>query len=332
MNCDLRRVTWRSADEDKRAVLALHGFAQEDTPASPPGDPPRLSDYGWATQSRLTAPWGDEIYGLMGAFQGSRCLGTAAYTVSGRGQGILAQVFTDPAHRGQGIGRATLNGAVAAFGEHGARAVYLAAWEDWKRAMYQRSGFRFVGAMGARHAYKLTLNRTGDDEALFAPGQQTRMRRLDSGDQGDVSSLFNAQHAGLVKHYEMGCFLGSHFEGEFYALQRDRRPGVKALVLDGQETVLGFGTVIPSRRRREEHRGTIDGLVHRHYRGHLADLVAALEGDSPFQTLAAYVGDSDDMRREAFEAAGYRPVGRLEGGLLIVDQTYNLTMYEKHLR
>ena len=330
MSCDLRQVTWQSSDADKRAVMALHGFVVPEV--LPQGAAaPQLSDYQWATQSRLTAPWGDEIYGLVGAFEESQCLGTAAYTVSARGQGILAQVLTDPERRGQGIGTATLNRAVAAFREHGARAVYLAAWEEWKRALYQRIGFRFSGAMGERHAYKLTLGPAGEDEALFAPGQQTRIRPLGPGDQADVSALFNAEHPCVVKHYEMGCFLGSHFEGEFYALQRDRRPGVRALVLDGEETAMGFGTVIPSKRRHEGHRGTVDMLVHPHYRDRAGELLAALEADASTETLVVYVSDSEMTRREVLEAAGYRAAGRLGDGLRISGAAYDLTMLEKHL-
>lgn len=333
MSHELRQVTWRSPEEDKRAVLALFGVAAGDASRSAGGDPPWLNDYQWATRSRLKAPWGDETYGLVAVFRGSRCLGTTAYTLAARGQGILAQVFTDPECRGQGIGSATLKGAVAAFREHGARAVYLAAWEDWKRALYQRVGFRFVGAMGERHAYKLALDPAGEDEALFAAGQQTRIRELGPGDQGDVSALFNARHSCVVKSYEMGCFLGSHFEGEFYRLQRDgQRSGMRALVLDGRETVLGFATVVPVNRRHEEHRGTVDVLVHPRYEAGLGELLEALHGDTPLETLRVYVEDSESSRRRAFETAGYRPVGRLERALRIGSEAYyNLTLYEKRM-
>ncbi|MFC1525737.1 GNAT family N-acetyltransferase [Candidatus Latescibacterota bacterium] len=315
MRYELRQVTWQSPEADKLEAVKFSS-----------------GNYLWATRSRLEAPWGDEIYGLVGAFSGDQCLGTTAYTLSARGQGILSQVFTDPEYRGRGIGTATLNGAIAAFRDQGARAVYLAAWEDWKRALYERVGFRLVGAMGERHAYKLTLGPKGDDETLFAPGQSACLRELGPGDQGDVSALFNAHHPGVVKHYGLECFLGSHFEGEFYALQQDRqRPGVRALVLDGQQTILGFATVLPSRRRHQTHRGTVDVLVHAHYAGRFPELLGALHQDTPLESLVAYVEDSEDERRRVLEAAGYKAIGRLESGVRIGSEAYNLTMYEKRM-
>lgn len=313
MNYELRHVTWQSPEEEKREVLRFSS-----------------GDYLWATRSRLESPWGDETYGLVGAFSGDRCLGTTAYTLSARGLGILAQVFTDPPHRGQGIGTATLKSAVETFRDLGARAVYLAAWEDWKRALYRRQGFCFVGAMGERHAHKLTLAPSGEDQVLFAAGQTADIRAMAPGDQGDLSALFNAQHAGVVKHHELGCYLGSHFEGEFYVLQQSReQPGVQAVVLDGRETVLGLGTVIPSQRRHQAHRGTVDVIVHGQYADRFADLVDALHQVTTLELLTAYAEDSETQRHSALHSLGYRDIGRLEAGLRIGDQAYNLTIYEK---
>ena len=315
MEYELRHVTWQSPVADKVEALKFS-----------------TGDYLWATRSRFEGPWSGETYGLVGAFHGQQCLGTTGYTISARGQGILAQVFTDPEYRSRGIGTATLTAAVETFARRGAHAVYLAAWEDWKRSLYERHGFRFVGAMGERHAHKLTLDPAGEEEALFAPGQTVTLRSLDSGDQADLSALFNARHAGVVKHYEMGCYLGSHFEGEFYALQRDRqRRAVPAQVLDGEETILGFGTVIPSGRRHQTHRGTVDVLVHPQYADRAAEVLDALHAETPLDTLTAYVEDTEAWRRHLLESVGYRAIGRLDDALRVGDQAYNLTIYEKHM-
>jgi L-amino acid N-acyltransferase YncA len=150
------------------------------------------------------------------------------------------------------------------------------------------------------------------------------------GDQGDLSALFNAGHGGVVKHYELGCFLGSHFEGEFYAL-REEHTGFEGVVLDGEETVLGFGTIIPSRRRHEAHRGVLDLLVHPNYADRFAELLDRLHRESRMEVVTAFVEDSEEARRQAFERAGYRAVGRLEDCLRIGDEVFSLTSYEKRL-
>lgn len=68
----IRHVTHRSGDRDKEQVLRFSS-----------------SDYARATQSRLAAPWGDEIYGLAAAFEDERCIGTTSYTISPHRLGIL---------------------------------------------------------------------------------------------------------------------------------------------------------------------------------------------------------------------------------------------------
>jgi len=313
MSFEIRHVNYRSSESDKREVMKFSSGA-----------------YGRMTESRLEEPWGEESYGLAAAFVGERCIGTSAYTVSARGQGIMAQVFTDAEYRGKGIARATIGAAIEGYREHGARAAYLASWKDWVRALYRSFGFEFVGAMGERHAFKLTLEPSGRDEVLFAPDQAACTRPMAVGDQGDLSALFNAGHGGVVKHYELGCFLGSHFEGEFYAL-REEHTGFEGVVLDGEETVLGFGTIIPSRRRHEAHRGVLDLLVHPNYADRFAELLDRLHRESRMEVVTAFVEDSEEARRQAFERAGYRAVGRLEDCLRIGDEVFSLTSYEKRL-
>ena len=310
---EIRHVNYCSPEGDKREVMKFSSGA-----------------YSRMTESRLEGPWGGESYGLAAAFVGEQCIGKSAYTVSARGQGIMAQVFTDEEYRGQGIARATIGAAIEGYRGHGARAAYLAAWEDWKRGLYQSFGFEFVGAMGERHAFKLTLEPSGRDEVLFAPGQAVRMRPMAAGDQGDLSALFNARYGGVVKHYEQGCFLGSHFEGEFYTL-REERTGFEGVVLDGEETILGFGTIIPSERRHETHRGVLDLLVHPNYADRFAEVLDRLHRESRMEVVTAFVEEAEEERRQAFERAGYRAVGRLEDCLRIGDEVFNLTIYEKRL-
>jgi len=309
----IKHVTHDSPEEEKQGVLRFWS-----------------GDYLWATRLRLQAPWGDEAYGFVGAFTGDRCVGTTSYAISRRGQGILSQVFTDEACRGQGIGTATVREAVETFRRRGARAVYLAAWREWVREIYRKVGFVRVGTMGERHAFKLTLDPSGQDENLFRAGQRTQVRGMEAGDQADLSALFNAGHPCVVKHYALGCFLGSHFEGEFFTLrQQEGRPGFRAIVLDGEETVLGFGTVMPSSRRHEGHTGILDLLVHPQYAGAVGAVLEALEKDCGLERLWVYAGDAEQEKRRALERAGYRQVAWLERQVKIEADYYGLTLYEK---
>jgi len=314
-------VTYESSEEEKRKVLRLFGLWGDDNPL-------------WlrAVRSRLEAPWADEVYGLAAAFMGDRCVGTTAYTISGRGQGILSGVFTDPEFRRRGIGAATLQEAVGAFRRHGARAVYLAAWVEWVRSMYRKVGFVCVGTMGERHAFKLTLDPSGENEHLFRSGQRTRIRPMAIGDQADLSALFNAQRPCVVKHYELGCFLGSHFEPEFYTLRADAdRAGFRAIVLDGEETVLGFGTVLPSPRRHQGHTGVLDLLVHPNYARWADEMTRMLEMDCGLERLSVYLEDSEADKRQTLERAGYRKIARFERRLKIGTEYYDLTMHQKNV-
>ena len=299
--------------------------------------------YLLATRSRLENPWDGEAYGFSAAFVGKTCVGTTSYTVSRRGQGILSQVYTLPEFRKQGIAAATVGGVIHSFRRNGARAVYLAAWSEWIRDMYRKVGFERVGMMGERHAFKLTINESGRDENLFRPGQRTAFRPMEKGDQCDLSSLFNARHPVVVKHYDLGCYLGSHFEGEFYVLrnqtvtgaaaeEQKEKKGFRAIVLDGEETTVGFGTVIPSSRRQEGHTGILDFLVHPHYSGYTAELVERLEKNCELEYLTVYIETHEEEKRQVLERAGYRKLADLDRQINIAGEAFDLAMYRKKVK
>ena len=311
MNHDLQHVTYQSSAAEKAEALKFSS-----------------GDHLWASQSRLIKPWGQETYGLASVFDGDRCLGTTAYTIGPRGQGILSQVFTDPAYRRQGIGRITLEATIQAYRQEGALAVYLAAWKPFTREFYQSVGFQLVGRMGERYAYKLTLDPAGEEECLFALGQQAELRSLAADDQGDLSSLFNASPAS-IKSYELGCFTGSHFEGEFYTIRQ--REDVETIVLDGVETILGFGTIFPQQRRHQTHCGVLDVVIHPSYSDHYAEMVEALQARTPLDQVIAYVIPEDTERCQVLERLGYRSIGRVTDGIRIGSEGMDLTMYEKNL-
>jgi len=296
--------------------------------------------YIWMTRSRLEKPWGGETYGFAAAFIGDRCVGTTSYTISPRGLGILSQVHTDEKYRGRGIGRATIDEAISTFRKKGARAVYLAAWAQWIRDIYMRRGFVNVGNMGMRGAFKLTLDDSGRDENLFRPGQHAEFRPMAIDDQGDITSLFCTGHPYVIKNYELGCFLGSYFEGEFYILQnqtvegvvpeeKKEKKGFRALVLDGEETVLGLGTVISSSRRHEGHTGVIDILVHRNYADRMGEMLERLEENCGLEHLTMYIEKNEEDKRSLLEKAGYRRIAVLEKQLEIDREAFDLEMYRK---
>ena len=45
--------------------------------------------------------------------------------------------------------------------------------------------------------------------------------------------------------------------------------------------------------------------------------------------LVAYVEDSETGRRQLFESAGYRAIGRLDEGMRIGNQAFSLTICQK---
>jgi len=319
---NIKHITHNSPIMEKKQVLAF------------------LEDYPWSTQSRLTEPWDGETFGIVTAFYNDQIIGTISYTISARGQGILSQVFVAPDQRGKGLATVLIDQTVRTFRDNGARTVYLAAWSDWIRNMYRRVGFELAGTMGERHAFKLTLNDSGRDENLFRPGQPTVIRPMGAGDQTDITSLFNTKHPWVVKHYELGCYLGSHFEGEFYILrnrpivgvvpeERKVQPGFQAFVLDGEETALGFGTIIPSTRRHEGHSGTIDLLVHERYFDQFPALLDRLETANELANLATFIEKREDRKRHAIEAAGFTKTADLPDKLRIKDDRFDLEMYTK---
>lgn len=296
--------------------------------------------YSWMTASRLEKPWEGETYGFAAAFIGDICVGTTSYVISARGQGILSQVHTDINHRGKGIGAATVDEAVSAFEKHGARAVYLASWAQWIRQIYMKRGFVNVGNMGQRGSFKLTVNPSGEDANLFRAGQKAAFRPMNEGDQCDITSLFCAKHDCVVKSYELGCYLGSYFEGEFYVLrnqkvegvipeERKDKKGFKAIVLDGEETILGLGTIIPSSRRHEGHSGIIDFLVHPVYFDRSADMIAHLEEGCELDHLSCFIEKHEDVKRELLKKAGYIKKADLERQLVIGEEAFDLELWRK---
>jgi len=311
----IQHITHASPEKDKQEVLRVWDAYNP--------------VYASLTRQRLTQPFGQERYGLAAAFANQICIGTTAYILSPRGQGIFTQVYTDPNYRGQGIGKTTVAETVRILREWGGRAIYLAAWKDWVRAMYQNVGFEFIGAMAERHAYKLTLQPSGDDAILFRKNQKTVIRPLATDDQADLSSLFNAQHNTPIKHYELGCFLGSHFESEFFTLQHHKN--LTALILDGEETIQGLATVMPSTRRHETHSATVDILVHPNHFIQAASLLQALETTCDSDVLYAYIASEEIQKQALFKQAGYQQISVLKKRLKIGSDTFDLGLYEKQL-
>jgi len=310
---EIRHVTHASPESDKREIIRVWNS--------------RGGMYADLTRQRLTAPIGHERYGLAAAFSKDQCVGTTAYILSPRGQGILTQVYTDPEYRGHGIGKTTVAETVHILRELNGRAIYLAAWRDWVRAIYGKAGFAFIGAMGERHAMKLQLQPSGDDAVLFRKDQKTAIRPLAEDDQADMCACFNAKHPCVVKHYELGCFLGSHFEPEFFAL-RQHQDHI-AIILDGEETIQGLATLMPSPRRHETHCATVDLLVHPNHETRAAELLGAIETTCSAKILNAYIAPSEHAKQCLFEKAGYRPVARLKNRLHIGSDVFDLDMYEK---
>ncbi|MBN1294816.1 MAG: GNAT family N-acetyltransferase [Candidatus Latescibacteria bacterium] len=320
----LKHITYQSPQEDKDQVKDLwEGL------------------YIWATNSRLNEPWENEKYGFVAAYIDNTCVGTTSYTISARGQGILSQVQTQEQYRGRGIASSIMSEVMDTFRKNGARAVYLAAWDEWIRNIYRKFGFVNVGNMGKRGAFKITLTDAGKDEILFRADQQVTIRPLGIGDQTDITSLFCTQHPCVVKNYELGCYLGSYFEGEFFILQNqvvqgivpeERKPkkGYRCFVLDGEETILGLGTVIPSSRRHEGHTGIIDMLIHPAYSALTQDMLDKLEENCELDHLTAYIEENESTKREFYEKNGYKKLTELEKQLTIGEESFNLMMYRKN--
>lgn len=313
-NRTIHHVTHRSAASVRQQVLRFSD-----------------GDYARMTQSRLASPWGNEVYGMAACFEGERCIGTTSYTISPHRLGILSQVYTDADYRGQGVGRKTVNAALQAFRLHRTRAVYLGSAKEWVQRIYQSFGFEFVGAMGVRHAFKLALDATGSDDLLFQLGQPVSLRPWAVHDQADLCALFNAKHGTLVKHYQQGCYLGSHFEGEFYQLRNCERecPGFRAFVLEAEQCLVGMATCVPSTRRHEEHQGIVDVLVHPNYADQAPALICALHEQNELTSMVAYAGERDYQRIRALETAGYQLAGQLTGHLRIAAQEYDLLIYQR---
>jgi len=320
----VKHVTYQSSEEEKKEVMKFWD-----------------GDYIWMTASRLEKPWDGELYGLAAAFVDKICVGTTSYTLSARGQGILSQVHTEDSFRNRGIARATIEETLDTFRRNGARAVYLAGWGEWIRDIYRRRDFELVGEMGQRGAFKLTVNDSGKDEILFRSGQKTGFRKMRQGDQADITSLFCAGHRCVVKNYDLGCFLGSYFEGEFYILQNQvvkgivpeetkEKKGFRAIVLDGEETVLGLGTVIPSSRRHEGHGGILDFLVHPNYSEHTKEMLARLEEGGELDHLTVYIERNEADKQRLLEQAGYTMLSLLGKQLVIGDESFDLVMYRKY--
>ncbi len=300
--------------------------------------------YYEAVSSRLKKPWDNEIFGYVAAFDGDKVVGTTSYTVTPRGQGILSDVTTNENYRGQGIAKRVLAETMETFKREGARAVYLAAWDEWIRNIYRKYGFVNVGNMGGRGSFKLTINESGEDKVLFRPDQKATLRPMGIGDQADIASLFCADHGSLVvKNYELGCYLGSYFEGEFYVLQNqvvkgviseEDRPkkGYRSVVLDGEETILGFGTIIPSSRRHENHLGIVDIFIHENYKEHSKAMLEKLEENNELEIAYAYVEENEKDKIELFESAGYKKLTMLEKYLIIADESFNLLLFKKNLK
>jgi GNAT superfamily N-acetyltransferase len=283
------------------------------------------------TASRLETPWGDETYAIVAAMDGETCVGTTSYTISKRGQGCFSQVKTAPEKRGQGISKQVIQVVIDQLNHSHARAIYLAVWVDWIERLYRGFGFERIGTAGPRVAMKLTLNPGGEDNVLFRAGQQTRFRDLKQDDQGDLSSLFNGCRDHVVKNAALDNFLGAHFEPEFYTLlqRREQNERLKTLVLDGEETILGFGSVTPRPHYLQSHRAMVDVLVHPNYASMAGEVLSRLESMTDCERLNAYAGPDESHRIHLLTSMGYKPVREWPACLNVNARDISLLEYEK---
>ena len=100
-------------------------------------------------------------------------------------------------------------------------------------------------------------------------------------------------------------------------------------MLDGEEGLLGLGTIMPSVRRHEVHRGILDFLVHPNYAHRAGEMLDALHTNCPLDSLSVYIEDTEEDKRRLFQGAGYGRIARIDGKLVIDDSAYNLALYER---
>ena len=115
--------------------------------------------------------------------------------------------------------------------------------------------------------------------------------------------------------------------------EEDReKKGYRSIVLDGEETILGFGTIIPSSRRHEDHLGIIDILVHPSYKDQSFAMLKKLEDNNELDQVFAYIEENEHDKMELFESAGYEKLSQLTNYLTIGDELFNLVLYKKNLK
>ena len=108
------------------------------------------------------------------------------------------------------------------------------------------------------------------------------------------------------------------------------KKGFRAIVLDGEETILGLGTVIPSSRRHEHHTGILDFLVHPNYANRTSEMLDRLDQDCGLDHLTVYVEVNEENKRRTLERAGYKKHATLERQLCIGSDYFDLVSYRKH--
>jgi hypothetical protein len=181
------------------------------------------------------------------------------------------------------------------------------------------------------------------EKQLYTPGQKTTIRPANWGDMAAVDCLVLQPLDCWVIDYPRGYLSGKHITlgrcvsnfPNLYDQVRDRGGIVSILVGEMAHRTLGLGTMTPGPAPSRKHTAVVDVAAHDNYVDQLPKLVEYLKGQAQslgVRILQAFVADQDQVKKDIFLSAKFRPVIELPGRLDIDGRKVDVTMLETSIR
>lgn len=272
---------------------------------------------------------------------GPHLVGATWYQISRRTPeiGALGYVYTDPGHRGLGVGSFLNRVAVDHFRGEGGVGLYLGTVNPIARRVYERCGFSTYNGIVMRYVAP-PWKQEEFDAAFFGHSGVAQVRSVEWGDAGMIDALYASPYPSLIRDYRRRSFSHPAVPQRschiFPSLMVDveQQNGAFLALETPQSRLVGAALLARNDPRVEGHVGVVDFVVQPAYMAQAAELLSALMRDAHVRgcgTLRACFASCDVEKKDVAKAVGFLPEGTMSRQLRVGDTWWDLEIFTAQL-
>lgn len=234
----------------------------------------------------------------------------------------LGEVFTRPDRRGRHLAGAVCAALLARFDAAGGLVIYLGTGEPPAARIYAGLGFRpFPRGLMRREVAGHGL---AFEDTWFRPSA-VRVRPLTWGDVPRIVELYAMPNPWYSAAWMQGLYSASHVTHDrcnslVKHTWQATRPGAWLGLVNDEGALVGSGPMQPRGNEKAALGADVDLFVHPAFQDRAGTLLAAMAGEGRrlgWRWLRTEVPLVDGAKRRTWQAAGFRPEGRLPAAVSI---------------